>query len=114
MEVYNQRGHVIAPCRLDEVIPPGTIQVWFGWRKRQFEEGTYSELLVPLGSRETLDDLSEHWWNEMLGKNQVKCGFFTGSEGCIAGAWDTIWDCACNIRKIADAADLDEDGKEVK
>ena len=114
VEVYNQRGHVIAPCRLDEVIPPGTIQVWFGWRKRQFEEGTYSELLVPLGSRETLDDLSEHWWNEMLGKNQVKCGFFTGSEGCIAGAWDTIWDCACNIRKIADAADLDEDGKEVK
>ena len=109
VEVYNQRGHVIAPVRLDEAIPPGTIQVWFGWRQRQFEEGTYSELLVPLGGRETLDEVSEHWWNEMLGKNQVKCGFFTGSEGCIAGAWDTIWDCACNIRKVADAADVDEE-----
>lgn len=109
VEVYNQRGHVIAPVRLDEAIPPGTIQVWFGWRQRQFEEGTYSELLVPLGGRETLDEVSEHWWNEMLGKNQIKCGFFTGSEGCIAGAWDTIWDCACNIRKVADAADVDEE-----
>ena len=41
----------------------------------------------------------------------MKCGFFTGSEGCIAGAWDTIWDCACNIRKV-DEADGDDDGKD--
>ena len=42
--------------RLRTAIPPGTVQVWFGWRARAFEEGTYSELLVPLGGPETIDD----------------------------------------------------------
>lgn len=39
VEVYNQRGHVIAPVRLDEAIPPGTIQVRFGWRQRPVRGG---------------------------------------------------------------------------
>ena len=112
VEVYNQRGHVIAVCRLDEVIPPGTLQVWFGWRQRHFEEGTYAELLVPLGGRETIDEVAEHWWQELVERGSVRCGFFTGSEAAISGAWDTIWDCACNIRKVADAADIDDDGKD--
>ncbi|MEG1906815.1 MAG: molybdopterin-dependent oxidoreductase [Gordonibacter sp.] len=111
VEAYNQRGHVIAICRLDEAIPPGTIQVWFGWRKKHFEEGMYSELLVPLGSYETIDDVAEFWWNDMVERGVAKCGIFTGSEATTAGAWDTIWDCACNIRKITDADDV-EDGKD--
>ncbi len=52
VEVYNDRGHVIIEMKLDKAIPPGTVQVWFGWRHEAFEEGMYSELIVPLGSRQ--------------------------------------------------------------
>lgn len=109
VEVYNQRGHVIATMRLDEAIPPGTIQVWFGWRHSQFEEGMYSELLVPLGGHETLNDVAQHWWKQIEESGGVRCNVYTASEGAFTGAWDTIWDCACNIRKVADAADVDEE-----
>ncbi|MEG0418861.1 molybdopterin-containing oxidoreductase family protein [Gordonibacter sp.] len=114
VEVYNGRGHVVAIMRLDEVIPPGTIQVWFGWRSKHFEEGMYSELLVPMSSRETMNDVADLWWKHMEEEDRVKWHFFLGSEATMAGAWDTIWDCACNIRKVTDAADVDEDGKDVR
>ena len=109
VEVYNQRGHVIATMRLDEVIPPGTIQVWFGWRHSQFEEGMYSELLVPLGSHEIIDDVAEHWLGQIRETGGASYNFHTGSQAVLAGAWDTIWDCACNIRKVADAIDEEEE-----
>lgn len=100
VEVFNQRGHVIADMRVDQAIPPGTIQVWFGWRQEAFEEGMYSELLVPLGSSETIDDVANLWWDYVDGEGKAKAGFGTGGVSGMAGAWDTIWDCACDIRKI--------------
>lgn len=112
VEIYNQRGHVVVTCRLDKVIPPGTLQVWFGWRHSQFEEGMYSELIVPLGSRETLDEVAEHWWNQVVESGGVRCNVFTMSEGAFTGAWDTIWDCACNIRKIASAEELEDNDED--
>lgn len=112
VEVFNQRGHVIAVCRLDEVIPPGTIQAWFGWRKRHFEEGTYAELLVPLGSRETITDVADFWYEDLKQDGPGAYNFHTGGRTVFAGAWDTIWDCACNIRKIAEAKDVDGGGEE--
>ena len=100
-EVYNERGHVIIEMRLDQAIPPGTIQVWFGWRKRAFTEGgMYSELLVPLGDNDTLDDAALYWYQcvEDEGKvGEILSGY---AISAMAGAWDTIWDCACDIRKI--------------
>ena len=100
VEVFNQRGHVVADMRLDQAIPPGTIQVWFGWRHKSFEEGMYSELLIPLGGTETLDDTANLWWEQMSERGLISAGFGTGSKSAIAGAWDTIWDCACDIRKV--------------
>lgn len=100
VEVYNQRGHVIADMRVDQAIPPGTIQVWFGWRQEAFEEGMYSELLVPLGSEETIDDIANLWWDYVEGEGKACAGFGTGGVSGMAGAWDTIWDCACDVRKI--------------
>jgi anaerobic selenocysteine-containing dehydrogenase len=99
IECFNQRGKVRAALRLDEAIPPGTVQVWFGWRQRQFEEGTYAELLVPLGGPETKNDLSERWWQVVEQEGKVG-SFFAGGESALAGAWDTIWDCACDVRKV--------------
>jgi anaerobic selenocysteine-containing dehydrogenase len=99
VECFNQRGMVKAIMRLDEAVPPGTVQVWFGWRKRQFEKGTYSELLVPLGGRETIDGLADRWWDSIVTTGKV-APFLAGGESLIAGAWDTIWDCVCDVRKV--------------
>jgi anaerobic selenocysteine-containing dehydrogenase len=98
IECFNQRGKVKATARLDEAIPPGTVMVMFGWRQRQFEEGTYSELLVPLGGRETLDDLSNRWWDIVVQHGKVG-SMFAGAESAAAGAFDCIWDCVCDVRK---------------
>ena len=98
-EVYNQRGHVIAPMRLDEAIPPGTVQVWFGWRQGQFIEGTYAELLVPLGSEETVDDVAD-LWHEQACAQYGRDDMVNNAASCYSGGWDTIWDCACNVRKL--------------
>ena len=100
-EVYNERGHVIIEMRLDQVIPPGTIQVWFGWRKRAFKDGgMYSELLVPLGDNDTLDDAAKYWYQ--CTEEDGAVGYILGgnSYSAMAGAWDTIWDCACDVRKV--------------
>ncbi len=99
IECYNQRGKVRVMLRLDEAIPPGTVQVWFGWRARAFEEGTYSELLVPLGGPETIDDLARRWWQHIVDEGKVG-NLYAGGESLLAGAWDTIWDCACSVRKV--------------
>lgn len=105
-EVFNERGHVVIEMRLDQAIPPGTVQVWFGWRKRQFDanegkgSGMYSELLVPLGDNDTLDEAAQYWYQCVREDGAV--GYILGgtSYSAMAGAWDTIWDCACDIRKI--------------
>ncbi len=99
-EVFNERGHVVVEMRLDQVIPPGTIQVWFGWRHRAFDEGMYSELLVPLGDEATIDDAARLWYAEVEKEGKVGALLSGFAVSGMAGAWDTIWDCACDIRKV--------------
>ncbi len=99
IEFFNDRGKVRAYARLDEAIPPGTVQVWFGWRHTQFEGGTYAELLIPSASPETTDELANFWWNLII--QQGRGGtYYVGGESALAGAWDTLWDCLCDVRKV--------------
>jgi molybdopterin-containing oxidoreductase family molybdopterin binding subunit len=100
VEVYNDRGHVIVKLRIDEAIPPGTVQVWFGWRKRQYEEGTYAELTVPASSDEVVDELAEHWWNDWLATGKKPANTILDFEGFETGSWDTFWDVACAVRLV--------------
>ena len=101
VEVYNDRGHMVAPARLDDAVPPGTIQAWFGWRHKHYEDGMYSELLLPLSGHESNDDLAECWWNDYISKNPIGASY-DGKLSVATGAWDTTWDCACAIRKLSD------------
>lgn len=66
VEVYNDRGHMVAPARLDEAVPPHTIQAWFGWRHKHYEDDMYSEMLLQLSGHEATDrnPLSVQWWND--------------------------------------------------
>lgn len=100
VEIFNERGHVVIEMKLDQVIPPGTVQCWFGWRHEAFEEGMYSELIPELGSNYTLDDRALNWVKCVEEVGGYQPGFATGGFGGMAGAWDTIWDCACDLRKV--------------
>jgi molybdopterin-containing oxidoreductase family molybdopterin binding subunit len=98
VEVYNDRGHVVTRLELDESVPAGTVHVWFGWRRRQFEEGTYSEMVTPIGHPDVINDVAVRWWDDWIalgGDARSPVGFI----GIAVGAWDTYWDSACNIRK---------------
>jgi molybdopterin-containing oxidoreductase family molybdopterin binding subunit len=98
VEVYNQRGHVVTNLELDESVPPGTIHVWFGWRRRQFEEGTYSEMVFPYADPDMVDEVADKWWNdfyEMTGQGWA----MENAVVAEIGSWDAYWDSACNIRK---------------
>lgn len=97
VEVYNDRGHVVTALHLDEAVPPGTVHVWFGWRRRQFEEGTYAEMLIPLSDVSTVDAVADKWWDDWIAQGGiVDPALDTNSS--LTGAWDTLWDCACAIR----------------
>ena len=100
VEIFNHRGHCVIEMHLDQAIPPGTLQVWFGWRHDAFEEGMYSELIPALGSNETLDERALKWVADVEAVGGYQPGFGTGGIGGMAGAWDTIWDCACDMRKV--------------
>lgn len=98
VEVYNQRGHVITNLQLDEAMPPGTVHVWFGWRRRHFEKGTYAELIPTVGAPEIINDIAEYWWEEYVSV-VPPAPQFAGGSTMAQGSWDTLWDCACAIRK---------------
>jgi molybdopterin-containing oxidoreductase family molybdopterin binding subunit len=100
IEVYNDRGHVVCDLRLDEAVPPGTVHVWFGWRRRQFEEGMYNEMMVPLSDAPTIDAVAEKWWDDWIAARGTPDGSLT-PDAILTGAWDTLWDCACAVRKYA-------------
>jgi molybdopterin-containing oxidoreductase family molybdopterin binding subunit len=98
VEVYNDRGHVVSDLRLDEAVPPGTVHVWFGWRRRQFEEGMYSEMIIPLSDASTIDAVAQKWWSDWLAVRGEPDGSLT-PDAILTGAWDTMWDCACAVRR---------------
>lgn len=97
VEVFNDRGHVVTKLELDESVPPGTLHVWFGWRRKQFEEGTYSELVTPICAPGIADDVSRRWLDDW----QAAGGIWYNPLDMIAteiGSWDAYWDVACDIR----------------
>lgn len=111
-EVSNERGSVTVEMRLDEAMRPGTVQVWFGWRNRAFKDGgMYSELLVPLGDADVIDDAARYWYQCIEEEGKVGALLSGYAVSGMAGSWDTIWDCACMLRKVdppcADAARAD-------
>ena len=97
IEVYNDRGSVRLSLVLDEAVPPGTVHVWFGWRKRAYDYGTYAELTVPCGGNEACDELSDQWWDRLVSQGKAPG---MGTEAALAGTWDTLWDATCAVRKV--------------
>jgi molybdopterin-containing oxidoreductase family molybdopterin binding subunit len=97
VEVFNQRGHVVTALEVDESIPPKTVHVWFGWRRRQFEAGTYSELVTPYAGPGSVDDAAKRWLENCTIEGEPFCAGLNPTLYS-AGAWDAYWDCACDVR----------------
>ena len=47
VEVFNDRGHVVLKCLIDESIGQGVISIPKGWQRNQFIEGSYQEMTQP-------------------------------------------------------------------
>lgn len=100
VEVYNDRGHVVTRLEIDESVPEGTIHVWFGWRRHQFEEGTYAEITTQCSNKETAGPAQDKWFQDWLDLGHSNN---TGIElmAVEIGSTDAYWDSYCNIRKYA-------------
>lgn len=97
VEVFNQRGKMKVKAVLSECIPPGTVHVWYGWRKKDYIEGAHNLLLTPHSTPETADELLSGWWN-YAGKRYPMPPQFN-LEQAIATGWDVIWDNLCEVKK---------------
>lgn len=104
VEVYNDLGHVVTRLEIDECVPAGTVHVWFGWRMRQFEEGTYAEMVHQCPNKDSSGPVQDKWWNDW-----IRAGHFSNphieSMAVEIGSTDCYWDSYCNIRKyVGDVA----------
>lgn len=100
VEVYNDRGHVVTRLDLDESVPAGTVHVWFGWRRRQFEEGTYAEITAQIAGADCAGMAEEIWRNDWLSEGHHPNPYVEGLSG-FPGATDCYWDSWCNIRRYS-------------
>ena len=98
VEVYNEMGHVVTRLEIDECVPAGTVHTWFGWRARQFEEGTYAECVTTYASEKTNQAVEEKWAEDWVAAGHAFDAFLDPISGEIASS-DCYWDSWCNIRK---------------
>lgn len=47
VEVFNDRGHAVLKCLVDESISPGVLSIPKGWQREQFEAGCFQEMTIP-------------------------------------------------------------------
>lgn len=47
IEVFNDRGHAVLRCLIDESIAPGILSIPKGWQRNQFIDGCFQEMTQP-------------------------------------------------------------------
>ena len=100
VEVYNDRGHVVTRLEVDECVPAGTVHVWFGWRRNQFEEGTYAEMVHQCPNKDSSGPVQDKWWADWIAAGHHP-NPFVEPMGTEVGSTDCYWDSYCNVRKYA-------------
>ena len=98
VEVYNDRGHVITRLEIDECVPAGTVHVWFGWRARHFEEGTYAEMVHQCPNLDSQGPVEDKWWADWCAAGNIGNSTLN-PMATLMGSTDCYWDSVCNIRK---------------
>lgn len=98
VEVYNDMGHVVTRLEIDECVPAGSVHVWFGWRRRQFEEGTYAEMVHPCPNKDSSGPVQDKWWADWVAQGHSPNPFIE-PMGTEIGSTDCYWDSYCNVRR---------------
>lgn len=98
VEVYNDMGHVVTRLEVDECVPAGTVHVWFGWRARQFMEGTYAEMVHECPNRDSTGPVQDKWFADWVAHGNHP-NPFVQFMAALVGSTDCYWDSYCNIRK---------------
>lgn len=98
VEVYNDMGHVVTRLEVDECVPAGTVHVWFGWRKRQFMEGTYAEMVHECPNKDSSGPVQDKWFADWVAHGNHP-NPFVQFMAALVGSTDCYWDSYCNIRK---------------
>lgn len=115
VEVFNDRGRLKVKARLSQAIPPGIIQMWFGYRAGEYQEGAPTLLQVPTSVAEHRDETCKKWlevvqkrWGPIPGEASTWESLSRGRlpntvnmEVQCAGAWDVIWDNYCEVKKAS-------------
>ena len=97
VEVYNDRGHVVTRLEIDESVPSGTVHVWFGWRRHQFEEGTYAEITAQCSNKLSAGPVEDKWFQDWVDAGHDPNPFIEMMTMEV-GSTDCYWDSYCNIR----------------
>lgn len=99
VEVYNDKGHVITRLEVDESVPAGTVHVWFGWRRRQFLEGTYAEMVHECANSSASGPVQDKWFADWVAHGNHP-NPFVQAMATLVGSTDCYWDSYCDIRKF--------------
>lgn len=110
VEVQNDRGKLKIMTRLSQSIPPGVVEMWFGYRSGEYLEGAPTLLQVPTGTAETFDDAARQWlevvkqrWLPAPGEapSWERWPDTINGQWRVAGNWDVIWDNYCEVKKVS-------------
>lgn len=101
VKVFNDRGHVITRLEVDECVPAGTVHVWFGWRRRQFEEGTYAEMVHQCANKQSSGPVQDKWFAGWV-EHGHHPNPFVDPMGVLTGSTDCYWGSYCNIPPLTD------------
>ena len=73
--------------------------VWFGWRRRQFEEGTYAEITHQCAGKDSQGPLEDKWFADWLDAGHHPNPYVEAMSS-LTGSTDCYWDSWCDIRKF--------------
>jgi len=113
VEVFNDRGKLRVNVRLSEAVPPGLVQMWFGYQAAEYIEGSPTSLQVPCGTMENFDETVRNWLDVVKKTSLPLPGEAPSVERWpetmngdykYVGGWDLIFDNYCEVRKISGGA----------
>ncbi|MFC2070078.1 molybdopterin-dependent oxidoreductase [Chloroflexota bacterium] len=92
VEVYNDRGSFKAKATINEIYPPGVINIPHGWWPKQFIEGHLANLPLPIAGLETRDEAREIYWS-------IAAKHGGGFQLTFAYSPDMLSECLCEVKK---------------
>ena len=107
VRVYNDRGFCKTKVKISDEMPPGVVNLHYGWWPKQFIEGHTQSLISSNHSKENPDPSREIMWDKAIermgGVDKIQDGQFdmTGEIGHLNTIYsaDKLFDCLCEVEK---------------